>query len=312
MNGVHDLGGMHGFGPVIPEANEPVFHADWERRTFAMALATIGTGRVNIDEFRRVIERMPPAAYLATSYYEHWLHAIEALLVEKQIISRGEIDARIRGDDDPLPKPAPSVAPPADATRPSSAVALRHSPKFKARFKPGGRVIARNLNPEGHTRLPRYVRGHRGVIRHDWGTFVFPDTHAHGAGANPQHCYAVEFSARELWGTAHSARERVSVDLWEAYLLPDEVPAARAKPAPAPPVVRKTIVKAAVNAPKLKLKKAPLKKAKVARPAPARAKPKRVTVAKSRISKKARKRAGGGRVGTGTAPRRLGHPPEVR
>jgi nitrile hydratase len=100
---------------------------------------------------------------------------------------------------------------------------LRHDPKFKARLKPGDRVIARNLNPEGHTRLPRYVHGHRGVIRHDWGTFIFPDTHAHGGKTNPQHCYAVEFSARELWGASHPARERICVDLWEAYLAPDEV-----------------------------------------------------------------------------------------
>jgi nitrile hydratase beta subunit len=309
MNGVHDLGGMHGFGPVVPEPNEPVFHAAWERRTFALALATMGTRRVNVDEFRRVIERMPPAAYLATSYYEHWLHAIEALLVEKRIIGRDEIDARLHGDGGLSSELAPVVAAVADeadaalwsnpdtaaATR-SSAVALRHNPKFKARFKPGERVIARNLNPEGHTRLPRYVRGHRGMIRHDWGAFVFPDTHACGAGANPQHCYAVEFSARELWGAEHPARERIYVDLWEAYLLPGEVAAARAKPPPAPALARQKIVKAAVvktpkpQLKKLQAKKSPLKKSRVARPAPARVSPKRMPAAATRISKKASKR----------------------
>ncbi len=309
MNGVHDLGGMHGFGPVVPEPNEPVFHADWERRTFALALATMGTRRVNADEFRRVIERMPPAAYLATSYYEHWLHAIEALMVEKQIIGRDEIDARLRGDGGLPSELAPPIAAVADeadaalwsnpdtaAASRSSAVALRHNPKFKARFKPGERVIARNLNPEGHTRLPRYVRGHRGVIRHDRGAFVFPDTHACGAGANPQHCYAVEFSARELWGAEHPVRERVYVDLWEAYLLPDEVTAARAKPAPAAPLARQKIVKTVVaKAPKpqlkkLQAKKSPSKKSGVAPPAPARVSPKRMPAAETRISEKASKR----------------------
>ncbi len=309
MNGVHDLGGMHGFGPVVPEPNEPVFHADWERRTFALALATMGTRRVNADEFRRVIERMPPAAYLATSYYEHWLHAIEALMVEKQIIGRDEIDARLRGDGGLSPELAPPIAAVADeadaalwsnpdtaAASRSSAVALRHNPKFKARFKPGERVIARNLNPEGHTRLPRYVRGHRGVIRHDRGAFVFPDTHACGAGANPQHCYAVEFSARELWGAEHPVRERVYVDLWEAYLLPDEVTAARAKPAPAAPLARQKIVKTVVaKAPKpqlkkLQAKKSPSKKSRVAPPAAARVSPKRMPAAETRISEKASKR----------------------
>ena len=296
MNGVHDLGGMHGFGPVLREPHEPVFHADWERRTFALALATMGARRVNVDEFRRVIERMPPAHYLASSYYEHWLHAIEALLVEKQIIGRDEIEARIRGDGVPPRRPAPSVAPAADdpgaelwsnpqagATRLSSAVALRHDPKFKARFKAGDQVIARNLNPEGHTRLPRYVRGHRGVIRRDWGTFVFPDTHAHGAGANPQHCYGVEFSARELWGTPHPARARVYVDLWEAYLAPDEALAAR-------PAARTKVVKAAkAKAKKPQLKKPQLEKSKVTRLTPARVIRTRAPEAKTRTRKKASK-----------------------
>lgn len=293
MNGVHDLGGMHGFGPVTPASNEPVFHADWERRTFALALATMGSRRVNVDEFRRVIERMPPAAYLATSYYEHWLYALEALLVEKQLIGPDEIDTRLCGDGGSSSPLAPVVAAVADegaaalwsnpnaAAPRSSAVALRHNPKFKARFKPGERIIARNLNPEGHTRIPRYVRGRRGVIRHDWGTFVFPDTHAHSAGTNPQHCYGVEFSARELWGAAHPARERVYVDLWEGYLLPDEVPAAQAKPTPAPPMARKTIAKAAAEAPQPQAKKAPLKKAQITR-----ATAKRVPPAKSRTSKR--------------------------
>lgn len=305
MNGVHDLGGMHGFGPVTSEPNEPVFHAEWERRTFALALAAMGTRRVNVDEFRRVIERMPPAAYLAASYYERWLHAIEALLVEKRIIRDGEIDARIRGDREPSASPASSIAPAADAALPGSAVALRHNPKFKARFKPGDRVIARNLNPAGHIRLPRYARGHRGVIRHDRGTFVFPDTHAHGAGANPQHCYAVEFSARELWGASSPARARVYLDLWEAYLQTDEASAARAKPAPAPPVVRKKIVKAAAAiAPvpqlkKLQAKTSSSKKSKVARPAPARVTPKRVTAAKARNIKQVSERPSGGRVRKG-------------
>jgi len=231
MNGVHDLGGMHGFGPVTPEPNEPVFHSDWERRTFALALATMGSGRVNVDEYRRVIERMPPVDYLAASYYERWLHAIEALLVEKQLISPDEIDARLRDESLTTPTMASTAAadaneadaalwtnPGALAAPRSSAVALRRNPKFKAHFKPGDHVVARNLNPQSHTRLPRYVRGHRGVIRHDWGTFVFPDTHAHGAGAHPQHCYAVEFSARELWGAGRPPRERIYVDLWESYL----------------------------------------------------------------------------------------------
>ncbi|HLW69124.1 MAG TPA: nitrile hydratase subunit beta [Candidatus Binataceae bacterium] len=230
MNGVHDLGGMHGFGPVIAEPNEPVFHADWERRTFALALATMGGGHANVDEFRRVIERMEPAHYLASSYYEHWLHALESILTEKGVLRDGEIDAAINdrrlesvggsgrvaasGDSDT----ALWSNPDAGAVRPSAAVALRHDPKFKARFKPGDRVIVRNLNPEGHTRAPRYTRGRRGVVHRDWGSFIFPDAHALGIRVKPQHCYAIQFAARELWGPSYPAGQRVYVDLWEAYI----------------------------------------------------------------------------------------------
>jgi nitrile hydratase beta subunit len=226
MNGVHDLGGMHGFGAVLREENEPVFHAEWERRSFAIVLAMLNARCFNIDEFRRTIERMPPERYLRAPYYARWLYAIEGLLAEKGIIGAGEIDARIEhrrhGREELLPgslhtghdaHAEPSRDAPQQSSEGSRAAALRHDPKFKARFRPGDRVIARNLNPQGHTRLPRYVRGHRGVIHRDWGTFVFPDSHAHGAGANPQHCYAVEFGARELWGEAWPSDERVYVDL---------------------------------------------------------------------------------------------------
>jgi nitrile hydratase len=95
---------------------------------------------------------------------------------------------------------------------------LRFDRSYHPRFKAGDRVIARNSNPEGHTRIPRYARGHHGLIHRDWGVFVFPDTHAHGAGTKPQHCYAVEFDGRELWGSDHPAGERVYLDLWEDYL----------------------------------------------------------------------------------------------
>jgi len=93
MNGVHDLGGMHGLGPIDIEQDEPVFHHEWERRVFGMFLPVFATGAFNIDEFRHAIERMGPK-YLATSYYEHWLAAFETLLVEKGVISADEFAAR--------------------------------------------------------------------------------------------------------------------------------------------------------------------------------------------------------------------------
>jgi nitrile hydratase beta subunit len=233
VNGIHDLGGMHGFGPIEREANEPVFHAEWERRVLALAVSTMGVRHYNVDEFRRSIECMPPASYLAATYYQRWLFAMERLMLEKMLISSEELAVRIQhlqqqteGADSDRHQSA----------RASGGVRVRESidnprgssPKPSddrrlARFHPGDIVIARNRNPQGHTRLPRYARGRRGVVRRDWGVFAFPDTHAHSLGANPQHCYSVEFTARELWGDDHDHRELVYLDLWEDYLLDNQL-----------------------------------------------------------------------------------------
>ncbi|HXW83429.1 MAG TPA: nitrile hydratase subunit beta [Candidatus Binataceae bacterium] len=202
MNGVHDLGGMHGFGAVEREAAEPVFHADWERRVFAIAIALNRGGLANSDEFRCAIERIAPARYLASSYYERMLAAVETLLAEKRVLAGAGLPGR---------RPA------------ANSTAVRRA---RAKFKPGDRVRARNLNPAGHTRLPRYVRGKLGVIRRDHGTYAFPDSNALGAGEHRQHVYSVEFTPRELWGRP-GARERLRIDLWEDYLEPAGVASTR-------------------------------------------------------------------------------------
>ncbi len=217
MNGVHDMGGMDGFGPVVPEKNEPVFHADWERRMYALVGLAMRAAQSNIDEFRHAIERIPPARYLASSYYERWLAAAETILVEHGVVTREELIAKQDASIDPA-----WIANPV-ATRGRAPVKDKSGSKPpRARFSKGDRVRARNLNPTGHTRLPRYVRGKAGVIAHDWGVFVFPDTNAHHAGTKPQHCYSVSFDARELWGKSAkaSSRDRVLIDLWEDYLEP--------------------------------------------------------------------------------------------
>jgi len=229
MNGVHDLGGMHGFGPVVREQNEPVFHSDWEKRAFAVALTTMGRGVCNVDEFRRAIERMPAASYLAATYYEKWLYAIESLLVEKGVATREEIASGHAAAPAPA-NPPESVGGGSRGVESfyDSAVKLRFDKSFKPGFKAGDRVVARNFNPEHHTRLPRYARGKRGVIRYDQGVFVFPDTHAHGQGGKPQHVYTVVFEAKELWGPDSNGRAPVYLDCWEDYLERDR---AAAKPA---------------------------------------------------------------------------------
>jgi len=228
MNGVHDMGGMDGFGPVVREHNEPVFHADWERRVYGLMSLAMPMAQANVDEFRHAIERIPPARYLASSYYERWLAAAETVLVEHGVVTREELLAKQDAAIDPA-QIANAVATRGPA--PVKDKAQKKLPLPRARYAKGVRVRARNLNPSGHTRLPRYVRGKAGVIARDWGVFVFPDTNAHHAGARPQHCYSVSFDARELWGksTKANSRERVYVDLWEDYLEPIAPPAKSAK-----------------------------------------------------------------------------------
>ena len=217
MNGVHDLGGMHGFGPVEIEDNEPVFHGEWEKRAFALTLACGFLGRWNIDMGRYAREQMPPAEYLATSYYEHWFFGLEKLLVEQGLVSAQELvtgRAAVRATE-PQAVVAAEVA-----TRLRNRRHARVDAEVAPKFRAGDNVVARNLNPAGHTRLPRYVRGRHGVIARDHGVFVFADTHAMNRDKKPQHCYSVRFAARELWGADAPAHDSVYLDLWDDHLDP--------------------------------------------------------------------------------------------
>jgi nitrile hydratase len=226
VNGAHDLGGMHGFGPVVPEPDEPVFHSEWERRVFALNLAMGAWQRWNLDMFRSAGEQMPPGDYLTTSYYEHWLYGLERVLEQSGLLQPDEL-ARVREAPASVLAPAPPVRLEDGALRVADVEVLLHQRRRARRddpvappFQTGQPVRARNLHPVGHTRLPRYVRGRRGVIDRDHGVFVFPDSHAAGQGSRPQHVYSVRFEARELWGPDASASDRVYVDLWDDYLEP--------------------------------------------------------------------------------------------
>jgi len=209
MNGIHDMGGMDGFGPVRPEPNEPVFHAAWERRLFALSQAVPFAVPYGDDHLRREIERLPPADYLRMSYYETWLHAIRSLLAERGILP-GSAAARV-------PTQPPLAAAKVNAAIAAGATTRQPDAGLMARFLAGDGVIARNMHPVGHTRLPRYVRGKPGVVVADRGAFSFPDSNAAGEGLRPQHVYTVAFDAHTLWGDDTTA-DRVCVDLWEDYL----------------------------------------------------------------------------------------------
>jgi nitrile hydratase len=218
MNGVHDMGGMHGFGAIERETDEPVFHYRWEARTFALRQACGALRKWNIDMARHANERMPPEEYLPATYYERWLSGLQRLLLENGLATPAEL-ASGKSEE---PAPAGLAAFPPDQVE--AAVArvrsYRVDAPVAAGFAAGARVLARNLNPVGATRLPRYVRGKRGVVDRDHGVFVFPDTNAAGLGQKPQHLYSVKFTARELWGEQAAAKDCVHLDLWEGYLEP--------------------------------------------------------------------------------------------
>jgi nitrile hydratase len=218
MNGAQDMGGMMGFGPVAPEKDEPVFHAEWEKRAFALTLAMAAPGGWNIDQSRAARESLHPAQYLAKSYYDIWLAGLEKLMAERGLVTPDEVAA---GKSLHAPKPVPRVLAPENV----ASTLLKGGPSGRPpaapqRFQAGQRVRARNMHPAGHTRLPRYVRGRVGSITHVHGAHVLPDSNAAGFGESPQWLYTVRFTARELWGEAADPTGSVSVDAWESYLEP--------------------------------------------------------------------------------------------
>jgi nitrile hydratase len=218
MNGAADMGGMHGFGPVTIEANEPVFHAGWEKKAFALNMA-IGVANIwNLDAFRFARESLPPPQYLNTSYYGLWVVTLENMMLAHGIATRDELDAShamaIAGTA-AKPVTAAMVATMVRCGSPYDRAAAG-----PAKFKLGDKVRARNIHPKTHTRLPRYVRGHTGEIVRIHGCHVFPDSNAIGAGEDPQWLYAVRFGGLELWGEGTDPAVKVTIDAWEQYLEP--------------------------------------------------------------------------------------------
>jgi len=216
MNGAQDLGGMMGFGPVIAEENEPYFHGEWEKRAFAMTLAMGATGTWNIDKSRFFRESLPPAQYLSSSYYQIWLAGLENLLKDAGLVSQPEFDAG-KAIDPPASLARILKAEDVAATLKKGGPADRPAQTEPA-FAPGDKILTRNEHPEGHTRIPRYVRGRPGTIEAVHGCHVFPDASAMGKGDNPAWLYNVAFKGTDLWGENSDPNLIVRVDLWEPYL----------------------------------------------------------------------------------------------
>jgi nitrile hydratase subunit beta len=214
MNGVHDMGGMEGLGDYGYEVDEPVFHARWEGRVYAMNRAMGAWRRWNLDAWRFDIEQLPPWDYLRMSYYEKWLTALEKRVVKYGFVSAAEFQTgKALEGERATPKLTVEGARRLDRGLPSSL-----DPSVAAGFAVGQEVRARLIQPRGHTRLPRYARGKNGVIAADRGVHVFPDTNAKYEGESRQHLYSVRFLASELWCEEANPRDSVYLDLWEAYL----------------------------------------------------------------------------------------------
>lgn len=218
MNGPQDVGGMMGFGPVVPEPETVRFHADWEKRVLAVTLAASATGVWTIDAMRFSRESLPPAQYYGSSYYQIWLAALTDRLIAEGLVTPEEV----AGGAPVVPaRPVPRVLR-ADQVGPALAAGTRYErePAAPARFAIGDTVRMRVMNPPTHTRLPRYVRGRVGEIERVQGAFVLPDASAHGLGEDPQWLFTVRFRADELWGAQADPTLSVSVDAWESYLDP--------------------------------------------------------------------------------------------
>jgi nitrile hydratase len=214
MNGPHDMAGFQTFGPINPEADEPVWHHDWEPRAFALVLAMGMTGSWNIDQARHARERIAPVTYWSSSYYEMRHYALILQLIELGLVTAMEEETGKMAEP---PKPVKRVTKAAMIPAILSSGSPYDRPSnTAAAFAVGDKVRTLNINPAGHTRLPRYARGHVGEIVTVHGCHAFPDSNARGQGEDPQWLYTVRFTAKELWGK--DTADSVCIDLWEPYL----------------------------------------------------------------------------------------------
>jgi nitrile hydratase beta subunit len=218
MDGAQDMGGVRGFGPVVLETDDPVFHAEWEGRIFAMTLAMSKPGKWNIDMSRFARENMPREDYLSKTYFQIWLSGLERLLADRDLVAPDEIDT---GEIRLLHKDVAVLKAGEVAGALSSRVGASERESIQpARFAIGDHVRMKTISPPTHTRLPLYVRGHVGVVELLHGTHVFPDSNAMGKGEDSQWLYSVKFDGRELWGKDGDASVTTSVDAWDSYLEP--------------------------------------------------------------------------------------------
>jgi nitrile hydratase len=221
MDGVHDMGGMHGFGRVVEPGSELPYHERWEPRIFAIQILVGLEGLGAGPGGRTVREEMDPADYLAASYYERWLYSAEQRLLRKGTIATGELERvmeRLEGGD--------TVPVHRDAAMAERILADLRSvypmdpPPPEVRFDRGDRVRVTRMHPAGHTRCPRYVRGANGVVEYIRGADRLPDRAVYGEQVASEPVYCVAFRSQDLWGPSEETPWTVLLDLWDSYLEP--------------------------------------------------------------------------------------------
>lgn len=220
MKGGHDLGGRQGLGPISPEpeSEEPIFHADWERRVFAMTMATGMLGQWNIDESRFARESQHPVDYLKNSYYENWLAGIQNLLIKKGLVTEEELASAVVSQSAAAELRIPNAE---DALKIIETGGPTLMPSnAKPAFNVGDAVRAKKIHTQGHSRLPTYAQGSLGVIEENYGCHVYPDKNSLGEHIG-EYLYRVRFSSISLWGSSeekNKAKNEVLIDLWQPYL----------------------------------------------------------------------------------------------
>jgi len=220
MDGIHDVGGMDGFGDLPPDEPDDAspFHEEWEGRVYALFVAGLASGAFDLDEFRAALERHDPQFYLEASYYERWLAGIESLLVAAGVVDPAELDARTAAFESGDAELSDASGPSLDELTDSVADVYRTEREtVSPAFEPGDAVRVRKRHPAGHTRCPRYVRGATGVVAAHRGTHVLPDASARGE-ERAEPLYNVRFDAADLWGADHTDADAVRIELWEGYL----------------------------------------------------------------------------------------------
>jgi len=224
MNGIHDLGGRDGFGPVDASAEEPVFRDEWEKHVFAMFPACFRAGYFGLDEFRHGFEQMDPAIYLRSPYYEHWLFSMELYATRKGFIDAEELERRtqyfLENPDAPLPEHEQNSDLEAFAEGVAIAGAPPQRPTDKEpRFQVGDIVRVKDYSPFGHTRLAQYIRGKVATVIAHHGSFIYPDSAGNGLGEAPEHVYTIQFDGAELWGADFAnANTTSTIDVFDPYI----------------------------------------------------------------------------------------------